>query len=128
VEFANTLAEVGSIPTKPPDIVNGFESSSGQERVSFKDKVLSIQTPPSMRERVNLIDNNLVRIECRTCAASRQKHPLSKCIIYLSIWQIWGDEEFLSFISEKIEWESLPSILVTRNLNSLRNRVRELIA
>jgi hypothetical protein len=119
---------VGSIPTKPPDIVNGFESSSGQERVSFKDKVLSIQTPPSMRERVNLIDNNLVRIECRTCAASRQKHPLSKCIIYLSIWQIWGDEEFLSFISEKIEWESLPSILVTRNLTSLRNRVRELIA
>ena len=86
MEFANTLAKVGSIPTKPPDIVNGFESSLGQERVSFKDKVISIQTPPSMRERVNLIDNNLVRIECRTCAASRQKHPLSKCIIYLSIY------------------------------------------
>ena len=84
MEFANTLAKVRSIPTKPPDIVNRFESSSGQERVSFKDKVLGIQTPPSMRERVNLIDNNLVRIECRTCAASRQKHPLSKCIIYLS--------------------------------------------
>ncbi|KAJ6981101.1 hypothetical protein NC653_024480 [Populus alba x Populus x berolinensis] len=27
-------------PTKPPDIVNGFGSSSGQRRVSFRDKVL----------------------------------------------------------------------------------------
>jgi hypothetical protein len=30
---------------------------------------------------------------------------------------MWGDKEFLSFISEKIEWLSLPSILVTRNPN-----------
>jgi len=36
--------------------------------------------------------------------------------IYL-MWQMWGDKEFLSFISEKIEWESPPSILVTRNPN-----------
>jgi hypothetical protein len=63
VEFAYTLVGVRSIPTKPPNIVNGFGSSSGQGRVSFKDKVLGIQTPPPMRERVNLIDNNLVRIE-----------------------------------------------------------------
>jgi hypothetical protein len=30
---------------------------------------------------------------------------------------MWGDKEFLSFISEKMEWESPPSILVTRNPN-----------
>ena len=30
---------------------------------------------------------------------------------------VWGDKEFLSFISGKIEWESPPSILVTRNPN-----------
>jgi hypothetical protein len=34
-----------------------------------------------------------------------------------SIWQTWGDKEFLSFISAKFEWESPPSILVTRNPN-----------
>ncbi|KAG6758941.1 hypothetical protein POTOM_035404 [Populus tomentosa] len=50
-------------PTKPPDIVNGFGSSSGQRRVSFRDKVLGIQSLSHMRERVNLIDNNLVCIE-----------------------------------------------------------------
>ena len=33
------------------------------------------------------------------------------------ICQIWGDKEFLSFISGKLEWESPPSILVIRNLN-----------
>jgi len=33
------------------------------------------------------------------------------------IRQIWGDNKFLSFISGKIECESPPSILVTRNPN-----------
>ena len=51
---------------------------------------------------------------CRTCAASRRKQPLS---YVLSIGQIWGDNEFLSFINEKLEWESPPSTLVTRNPN-----------
>jgi hypothetical protein len=37
-------------------------------------------------------------------------------IMYL-IQQMWGDKDFLSFISGKIEWESPPSILVTRNPN-----------
>jgi len=33
------------------------------------------------------------------------------------IWQIWRDKKFLSPIGQKIEWESPPSILVTRNPN-----------
>jgi hypothetical protein len=36
------------------------------------------------------------------------------------MWQIckmWADKEFLSFISGKMEWESPPSVLVTRNPN-----------
>ncbi|KAG6793601.1 hypothetical protein POTOM_002816 [Populus tomentosa] len=37
---ADTLAGVRSFPTKPPDIVNEFGFSSGQERVSFRDKIL----------------------------------------------------------------------------------------
>ena len=34
-----------------------------------------------------------------------------------SIWQMWRDKEFLSLINGKFEWESPPSILVTRNPN-----------
>jgi hypothetical protein len=52
--------------------------------------------------------------DCRTCAASRRKHPPSKSYL---MWQMWGDKEFLSLINEKLEWESPPSILVTRNPN-----------
>jgi hypothetical protein len=51
---------------------------------------------------------------CRTCVMSRRKH--SSLRFYL-IWQMWGDKEFLSFISGKLEWESPPNILVTRNSN-----------
>ncbi|KAJ6949732.1 hypothetical protein NC651_003648 [Populus alba x Populus x berolinensis] len=40
VVSADTLAGVRSLPTKPPDIVNEFGFSSGQERVSFRDKIL----------------------------------------------------------------------------------------
>ncbi|KAJ6949733.1 hypothetical protein NC651_003648 [Populus alba x Populus x berolinensis] len=60
VVSADTLAGVRSLPTKPPDIVNEFGFSSGQERVSFRDKILGIQTPSSMRERVNLITDDSV--------------------------------------------------------------------
>jgi hypothetical protein len=42
-------------------------------------------------------------------------HPQN--FIYLKMWQMWGDKEFLYFISGKIEWESPPSILITRNPN-----------
>jgi len=42
----------------------------------------------------------------------RPPHSCGVCI-----WKIRGDKEFLSFISEKIDWESSPSILVTRNPN-----------
>ena len=61
-EFADILSGKDWIPTKPPDIVNGFVSSPSPGRVSFRDKVLGIQTPP-LREIVHLIDNNLVHIE-----------------------------------------------------------------
>jgi len=37
--------------------------------------------------------------------------------ILSSVWQMCGDKEFLSFINGKMEWESPPSILVTRNPN-----------
>jgi hypothetical protein len=33
------------------------------------------------------------------------------------MWQMWGNKKFLSFMSGKMEWESPPSILVTRNPN-----------
>jgi hypothetical protein len=33
------------------------------------------------------------------------------------MWQMWGNKKFLSFMSGKMEWESSPSILVTRNTN-----------
>jgi len=42
-------------------------------------------------------------------------HP--QILYYLKMWQMWEDKEFLSFISEKMERESPPSILVTRNPN-----------
>jgi hypothetical protein len=29
-------------------------------------------------------------------------HP--QILYYLKMWQMWGDKEFLSFISGKIEW------------------------
>jgi hypothetical protein len=52
---------------------------------------------------------------CRMCVASRWSSTLLG--VCVSIWQIWRDKEFLSLISGKIEWESPPSILVTRNPN-----------
>ncbi|KAG6793605.1 hypothetical protein POTOM_002820 [Populus tomentosa] len=38
VESTDTLAGVRSLPTKSPDVVNGFGFSLEQERVSFRDK------------------------------------------------------------------------------------------
>jgi len=46
----------------------------------------------------------------------RRGEKTSTLKIYL-MWQMWGDNKLLSFISGKIEWESPPSILVTRNPN-----------
>jgi hypothetical protein len=45
----------------------------------------------------------------------RGDRPLSGNIV--SIWQIWGDKEFLSFISGKMKWESPHGILITKNPN-----------
>jgi hypothetical protein len=36
---------------------------------------------------------------------------------WVCVWKIWGDKEFLSLIIGKMEWESPPSILVTKNPN-----------
>jgi hypothetical protein len=52
--------------------------------------------------------------KCRTCAASRRYHPPLRYVYFLANM---GDNEFLSFISGKIEWESSPNILITRNPN-----------
>jgi len=41
----------------------------------------------------------------------RPPHSRGVCL------KIWRDKEFLPLSSGKIEWESLPSILVTRNPN-----------
>jgi len=51
----------------------------------------------------------------RTCAAPRRSSTTLRCV--MSIWKIWGDKEFLSFISGKNGMESPLSILVTRNPN-----------
>jgi hypothetical protein len=40
-----------------------------------------------------------------------------KILYYLKMWQMWGNKKFLSLMSGKMEWESPPSILVTRNPN-----------
>jgi hypothetical protein len=43
-------------------------------------------------------------------------HP-QNLVFNMKMWGMWGDKEFLSFISGKMKWESPPSILVTRNPN-----------
>ena len=55
-------------------------------------------------------------LACRTCAASRRSSTLTHSCV-CGIQKIQGDKEFLSFISGKMEWESPPCILVTRNPN-----------
>jgi hypothetical protein len=42
----------------------------------------------------------------------RPPHSMDVCI-----WKIWRDKEFLSLSGGKMEWESPPNILVTRNPN-----------
>jgi hypothetical protein len=43
--------------------------------------------------------------------------PSPEKIEMWSIWHMWRDKEFLSLISKKLEWESPPNILITRNPN-----------
>jgi hypothetical protein len=59
---------------------------------------------------------HFVHTKYRTCTTSRRAStPQGKMEnVYR---QIWRDKEFLSLISGKFEWESPPSILVTRNPN-----------
>jgi hypothetical protein len=53
---------------------------------------------------------------CLVARLRRRGVNIHSQIMYL-IRQMWGDKEFLSFISGKMEWELPPSILVTRNPN-----------
>jgi hypothetical protein len=48
--------------------------------------------------------------------------------IWYLMWQMWKDKEFLSFSSEKMEWESQLSIWSLGTLTGLRDRVRGLVA
>jgi hypothetical protein len=64
---------------------------------------------------VIILFDSFTHIVARMRRRGKNIHP--HILSYLSIWQIWGDKEFLSFISGKMEWESPPSVLVTRNPN-----------
>ena len=57
----------------------------------------------------------LVMVVARVRRRGENIHP--QILFYLKMWQMWGDKDLLSFISGIMEWESPPSILVTRNLN-----------
>ena len=85
----------------------------------YDDNISSIIIFIIYSTTISIKINNITffyHLACRTCAASRRKHPPSKSYL-MSLWKMCGDKEFLSFISGKIEWESPPSILVTRNPN-----------
>jgi hypothetical protein len=58
-----------------------------------------------------------IRISMATVACMRRRSDRPPSHVFVSIYQIWGDKKFLSFISKKQDWKSSPSILVTRNLN-----------
>jgi hypothetical protein len=64
---------------------------------------------------VIILFDSFTHIVARMRRRGENIHP--HILSYLSIWKIWGDKEFLSFISGKMEWESPPSVLVTRNPN-----------
>jgi hypothetical protein len=49
------------------------------------------------------------------CGVAMKKSTLK--IVIFNVANVWGDKEFLSFISGKMEWESPPSSLISRNPN-----------
>ncbi|KAJ6885708.1 hypothetical protein NC651_026379 [Populus alba x Populus x berolinensis] len=53
----------------------------------------------------------------RMCAAARRSSTLKEKSKYLFLANVWRDKEILVSTSEKLEWESPPNFLVTRNLN-----------
>ncbi|KAG6739340.1 hypothetical protein POTOM_056934 [Populus tomentosa] len=65
VEFFLAATRTDSIPTKPPNIVNGFGTSFLMlyGKISFIYKILRIRAPPLTRAKVNLIENKLVQID-----------------------------------------------------------------
>ena len=50
------------------------------------------------------------------CGGAAIVHPQGK-IGNIYSWQIGRDKEFLSLNCENMDWESPPSVLVTKNLN-----------
>jgi len=80
-------------------------------------KLSSKQCPSSDEER------------CRGCATSRRvSHFLNLGVCMVSIWQIWGDKEFLSFIGGK--WNGSRHLVFWSlgTLTGLRDWVRGLVA
>jgi hypothetical protein len=67
--------------------------------------------------RMNKNDINCIRFVACVRRRGKNIHPHVVLSIYVSIWQIQGDKKFLSLITEKLEWESSSSILITRNPN-----------
>ena len=70
------------------------------------------------KPKKNLLFKTIYHIDsdCRTCAASRRSS--FTLIVCVSIWPIWETRNSCLFISgKKKEWESPPSILVTKNPN-----------
>jgi hypothetical protein len=76
---------------------------SNQTKHNYQTKTkLSPQGPQWSRHSV-----------ARVRRRSENIHPQN--LSNVSMWQIWGDKEFFSFICVKHEWESPHSILVIRN-------------
>jgi len=67
-------------------------------------------------KREEIIIQKAIHHVARVRRRNKDIHPQN--LSYdLKMWGMWGDNEFLSFISGKMEWESPPGILVTRNPN-----------
>jgi hypothetical protein len=99
----STRIALGLLPVVWPPICSRLAPVMGSETVAVGMPITSRATP--IAAKVGTMMRHVARV--------RRKHPPSK--FYLIMWQMWGDKEFLSFISRKMEWESPPSILVTRN-------------
>ena len=80
----------------------------------YRDQATCPQTSPAF---AGLLFNPQTRSWVSHVCGVAAKTSTLKFYLMWQIWKIWGDKEFLSFISGKMEWESPPSVLVTRNPN-----------
>jgi len=72
-----------------------------------------------IKQKQSLVHNvpSGVAILSHVCGITAKTSTLKILSNVANVENVWRDKEFLSFISGKIEWESPPSILVTRNPN-----------